>query len=458
MTFGAKYDPCVSLFGKLQSIFKTTKDPTQEPPDTFSLAVTLSVNYPGLSSTGGRSKQAHKKGSIDTLCNKTDNNEIQMLDPETLEPIGIATQSVLHPDLKGPASGTHAKSDPETGDVFNYNLDFKKGTGHYRVFRSNAFTGKTDVLALVVAAPAYLHSISLTKHYVILCVWNSRYTYGGASVLWTKNIVDSLGPYDETRRCMWYIVDRRSKEEGGHGLVATYESDGFYCFHTVNSYEEATASGEVDIISDLIAYPNLDIIKRYYIDNLISDSPTAAAFSDDLSWRPKMRRFRLPAVPQHKNAKAAAANAGRVLQATSGYTADWKISPELPTLNPRKVLKKHRYVYGLVHTGKSTLFDDLVKYDIETHTAKVWSQHGHSASEAIFVPNPEAAEEDEDNGVLLTVVLDGVQGTSYLLVLDAKTMTEVARADVNGAIGFGFHGTHVQTNVVGGVEGGAIHI
>ena len=51
---------------------------------------------------------------------------------------------------------------------------------------------------------------------------------------------------------------------------------------------------------------------------------------------------------------------------------------------------------------------------------------------------------DEDDGVLLSVVLDGPAGKSYLLVLDAKTMTEMGRADVRGVIGLGFHGTHVS--------------
>lgn len=451
ITFGAKYDPCMSLFGKIQSVFKSSKDETKQPADTFSVAVTLSVNYPGLSPKGTKTSDTYERGSMQTLCNKTDNNQIQMLDPESLEPIGIALQSTLHPDLKGPASGTHAKSDPKTGDVFNYNLDFKKGTGFYQVFRSSVSTGKTDILASIWGDPAYLHSISLTEHYVVLCVWNSCFTYGGASVLWTKNIVDALAPYQKDRKCVWYIVDRKSTKEGGRGLVATYESDGFYCFHTVNSFEELGPNGEIDIVSDLIAYPNLDIIKRYYIDNLISDSPTAAEFAKDESWRPKMRRFRLPGIPQDKK------KSSKRLQAVSGYSADWKITPELPTINPRKVLKKHRYVYGLVNTGKSTLFDDMVKYDLETSTAKVWSKPGHSAGEAIFIPNPEASEEDEDNGVLLSVVLDGFEGKSYLLVLDAKTMEEVGRAKVEGVVGFGFHGTHMQGQLVSGIEGGGLH-
>ena len=93
----------------------------------------------------------------------------------------LPQQETLHPDLKGVASGAHAKSDPRTGDVYNYNLDFGR-TGTYRIFRSSASTGKTFILATFTHAPAYLHSIFLTENYVILCVWNSSYKAGGASI------------------------------------------------------------------------------------------------------------------------------------------------------------------------------------------------------------------------------------------------------------------------------------
>jgi torulene dioxygenase len=107
------------------------------------------------------------------------------------------------------------------------------------------------------------------------------------------------------------------------------------------------------------------------------------------------------------------------------------------------VTKKHRYIYGIHDTGKSTFVDGLVKYDAETHSTLRWSRHGHTAGEPMFVPNPESS--DEDGGVLLSVVLDGPAGKSYLLVLDAKTLEEIGRAHVDGAIGFGFHGLHVKT-------------
>jgi carotenoid cleavage dioxygenase-like enzyme len=54
------------------------------------------------------------------------------------------------------------------------------------------------------------------------------------------------------------------------------------------------------------------------------------------------------------------------------------------------------------------------------------------------VPSP--AARGEDDGVVLSVVLDAGRGTSSLVVLDAARFTELARADVPHAIPFGFHG------------------
>jgi carotenoid cleavage dioxygenase-like enzyme len=54
------------------------------------------------------------------------------------------------------------------------------------------------------------------------------------------------------------------------------------------------------------------------------------------------------------------------------------------------------------------------------------------------VAAPDAAREDD--GVVLSVVLDGATERSCLLVLDAATFAELARAEVPHAIPFGFHG------------------
>ena len=95
--------------------------------------------------------------------------------------------------------------------------------------------------------------------------------------------------------------------------------------------------------------------------------------------------------------------------------------------------------------------------------------HAQSPGEPIFIPRPtpsSSSEEegrdgpegkaegyeggkdgdgdgDEDDGVCLSVVLDGTWGRSYLLVLDARSFEEVGRAEMEVVVPFGFHGAHV---------------
>jgi carotenoid cleavage dioxygenase-like enzyme len=55
-------------------------------------------------------------------------------------------------------------------------------------------------------------------------------------------------------------------------------------------------------------------------------------------------------------------------------------------------------------------------------------------------PAPPPAGERDDAGVLLSVLLDGRKGVSFLLALDAGSLRELARAEVPHHIPFGFHG------------------
>ena len=50
---------------------------------------------------------------------------------------------------------------------------------------------------------------------------------------------------------------------------------------------------------------------------------------------------------------------------------------------------------------------------------------------------------EEDDGVLLSVVLDAKTERSMLVVLDAKTLEEEARAEMGTHVPYGFHGAWV---------------
>ena len=401
--------------------------PSGEPGELSNIGVTVSVNPPGFGGTG------KDTSGIQTLWANTDAAMHRQLDPVTLEPIGYAHQAQLLPELKGYFSAAHARKDPVTGDVFNYNLELGR-TSTYRVFRVSAATGKTDVLATITdAPPAYIHSLILTENYIVLCVWGSHYTMGGAKIAETKNFVDAMNDLDPNEPSRWYVVDRRHSK----GVVAKYEGDAFFCFHTINAWEEPSPSdpSQTDIVADLSTYENLDVIKKLYYENLKSTSPGSRAYAGDkgATTRSSLQRWRLPSVmsvhPSFPN------------KAVLDFAVPKNKSCDLPTFNPGYSTKPSRYIYGVIDRGLSTFFDGLIKYDTETKNALIWSQHGHSGGEPIFVPNPEG--KTEDDGVLLSVVLDGNTGMSYLAVLDAKSLTEVGRASIEWAVGFGFHGAHV---------------
>ena len=69
---------------------------------------------------------------------------------------------------------------------------------------------------------------------------------------------------------------------------------------------------------------------------------------------------------------------------------------------------------------------------------KFWKAPGYTPSEPIFVPRPDG--QSEDDGVVLSVVLDGERGRSMLVILDATDMKEVARAEMETVYPIGFHG------------------
>jgi torulene dioxygenase len=428
-TFASKRDPCDSFFKKVMSMFVSH-------PSNKNIGVTLSINMPGAGNLVGAEKPAvngHTNG-IEALHVKTDSSEMKTIDPETLEPKGIAYQQSLHPELKGPFSAAHAKSDPKTGDMFNFNLDFGSKS-MYRVFRVSASTGETEILATFPGMPAYIHSLFLTENYVILCVWNSHITWSGISLMYNKNIVDSIAPFDPNAKASWYVVDRRH----GKGLVSTYESDPFFCFHTINAWEVPSSSdpSKIDIITELSMFENLDVIKRFYYDNVISsiDTPEYAG-TKRMSCLPMQTQFRLPSVD-------AGVPTSTPMPVELLFQADKTISLELPTINPVYLTRPHRYTYGCTDRLKSSFHDGIAKFDNKTQTSIFWEEEGHTPGEAIFIADPEGTAEDD--GVLLTVVLNGYVEKSYLLVLRAQDLTELGRAEMAGPMAFGFHGAYKGT-------------
>jgi torulene dioxygenase len=429
-TFVQRFDTCKGLLGELFSIF-TPIEPNS--PDTTNVSVCI---------RSSPTQASNKNGT--TLILESDFCVIKELDPETLEPIGIAHQSTLHPLLKGPMSCAYSMTDPQTGDVFNYNLEFGR-CATYRVFSVNAASGTTDILATITGQntfPAYIHSFFLTEDFVILCIWTSYVAAGGIRVLWEENFLDALCPFDPAQKVRWLVVDRRH----GCGLVAEFEGPAAFCFHTVIAWQQPNSVGGEDIICDLPEYPNLDIIHKFYYSNLMASGQDTeqTLFTEDAK-RP------IPASQDTRSEISTNTLSPSTIyflpstQAELQMTMPSPLTGEIPTTNQHYATKPNRYIYTIIDRGLPNFFDGISKADTSSQSAIFWDNpRGHTPGEAIFVNDPNGAEEDD--GVLLSVVLDGFRGMSYLLCLGARDLREVERVDVEAVVGFGYPGGYFKAD------------
>jgi carotenoid cleavage dioxygenase-like enzyme len=272
----------------------------------------------------------------------------------------------------------------------------------YRFFLLRPDAKKPEVLAkLPVREPAYMHSFGLTDRWLVL----AEFPY----VVNPISIPLSGRPYIENYR--WKpergtritLIDRDTGER-----VGPFEADAFFCFHHVNSYEEDGA-----VVVDACTYDSPRIVEDLYLERLRAGEPADRA---------ELRRFRIDLASREVTTR----------QLAEGL--------ELPRINyGRHSERPYRYVWGI--DGASGWLDRIVKADVEDDTTAAWAEDGCSPGEPVFVAAPGATAEDA--GVLLSIVFDSRSGRSFLLVLDASDLAELARAEAPHHIPYGFHGQFV---------------
>ena len=113
---------------------------------------------------------------------------------------------------------------------------------------------------------------------------------------------------------------------------------------------------------------------------------------------------------------------------------------EFASCNQQVLQKPHRYVWGLDFSDKA--IEDVVKVDTRTGESIRWSLTScWVPSEPQFVPRPGGVSEDD--GVLLLAANEIAAEKSWLLVLDAKSLTELARLPAPIEVNTGLHNMFV---------------
>jgi carotenoid cleavage dioxygenase-like enzyme len=324
-------------------------------------------------------------------------------DARTLETLGILDYEA---SVQGQVSTAHPHHDGRRG--YSYVIAMGRKTA-YRIFTDEG--GAQRVLCeLPVDRPAYMHSFGMSERFIVLVEFPLRVN--------PLSLAFSQQPF--IRNYRWTPADGTmltviSKADGS--VVARSRALPCFAFHHVNAYEVDDA-----VLVDLLAYPDAGIIEELRLARLRSAEPVGATA--------RLTRIRVPLTGP----------------GTSGATQE-TLSPtsiELPRINyGRCVGRVYRYVWGTGQTVSGNFIDNITKIDVsgsQGARAKTWHERSCYPGEPVFVPQP--ASTVEDDGVLLSVVLDAYKQRSFLLVLDAATLQERARAEVPHHIPFGFHGNH----------------
>jgi carotenoid cleavage dioxygenase-like enzyme len=323
-------------------------------------------------------------------------------DPETLATVGI--EGYRDP-IGGQVTTAHPHQAPGSGDLVNYVLKFGRRS-EYQVYRQHPTSMARELIATVPATePGYLHSFGITEDYVVLAIF--------PFVVNPLRLLLSGKPFIENYR--WrpelgtkFVVIRLS--DGS--VRGTYRAEPFFAFHHINAFVDGN-----ELVVDASAYPDASVIDAFYLDRLRAGrtvpKPVPTRYRMDLDGD-SVRSERLSDQAMELPRIAYRTHNGRPYR--YAYAAGWQGGPG---------------------EGRDFL-NQLVKLDVRDRRTLTWHEPGCYPGEPVFVPAPGATAEDD--GVVLSVVLDAEANTSFLLVLDAGSYRELARAGVPHVVPFGFHG------------------
>lgn len=331
--------------------------------------------------------------------------------PVQFDPATLATVGLREYDrgVRGAIATAHPHFDRARNRHYSYLVDFG-WRSHYRLLAIDDISGQETVLATVpVDRPSYMHSFGMTENYLILTEF-PLVVNPLALLLSGKPFIRNY-QWQPERGVRFHVIAK----DGGR-RVGTARSEAFFAFHHINAFEDGD-----DILLDIVTRADATIIDQLYLDRLRSDTsfdPTGT-----------LMRYRIDPA----------------MGVSSEQLSD--VTLELPRFDyGRRAGARHRYVYGASQQSSGQFFDSLVKIDLDQHRTESWHEADCYPGEPIFVPAPDAANEDE--GVILSVVLDTRREASFLLVLSATTFQELARAEAPNHIPFSFHGQYFAASKV----------
>ena len=337
--------------------------------------------------------------------------EPHSLDPKTLETIGIDyLDGILQP---GDSFSAHPWIDPscelDNGEPCLVNFSIEPGlSSKITVFELNRDGKLLRRHAHSVPGFSFIHDFAITPNYAIFC--QNPVGFNPLPFVFGWRGAGECVEFQPHKPTKIILIPRNPENKE----VKIFEVNSGFIFHHANAFET-----EDKIYLDSIAYATLPQVQ--------SDSNYKEVDFNKLD-PGQLWRFTLD------------------LQAE---TVEKKLLEsrccEFPTLHPDKVGRDYRYLFiGAAHndTGRNAPLQGILKLDLPTGKQELHSFAGSGyVSEPIFVPKPNGTKEDA--GWILTLVYDGSQHRSDLVILDGENMQgdAVAKLHLKHHIPYGLHGS-----------------
>lgn len=355
----------------------------------------------------GRPPQTGTNTSVNVL--RLGGRDVAVTETPDAIPFDPVTLATLPPirftdDLPSHTDSAHPHHEAHRATTVNFGVEYGRRS-HYHVYELPDDSLTRRLVATVPAdRAAYMHSFALTPTVVVLVEY--PLVADPVALLTGRPFVDGYR-WRPDRGTRFTVIDRAS----GTVLTRT-RAPAFFCYHQVNAFDDDGA-----VVLDQPAIPGEQAMRQFLLEELRGPGVRSPAG--------ELRRYRVP---------------------LDGGPVTYRLLSAAPIEFPRIAYaqvsgRPYRWAFGVgtAATLTTSFTDRLVKLDVETGAAVVWHEPGCWPGEPILVPAPGGAPA-EDGGVVLSVVLDARARRSFLLVLDAATLTEVARARLPHAVPLGFHG------------------
>ncbi|KAK3083360.1 hypothetical protein FSP39_020747 [Pinctada imbricata] len=316
-------------------------------------------------------------------------------------------------------SSAHPLPEPGTGNHISFigSVSVLPGLKHIlHVVRVKSAHERELITSIHLDKMPYIHSFSVTKKYIMMI--GSPY-YFDVDQMIEKLSVGSAMKWEKGEPAVIYVIDLTN------GSTRSFKTETMFSMHHINAFEIDNNR----LAMDVVAYSEANSFSAMSLEYLRNETQR-----DEFTSPSQIRRYTVDL------------RSGIVNTATF---QNFSIQPlasqiELPTINENYRFRNYCYVYSVMYKADNKSYSNMaiMKKDLchvgSKSRDKIWCAKHHYLNEAWFVPNPAATEEDD--GVLVFPVFDGVNKTSYLAMLDANTMKLVNRAYMPTLVPFTFHG------------------